>query len=53
MMAIALYLTSYVLSVNNVINVLAQIVIGIVVYVISYLVFNRGAISEIKAFMSK
>lgn len=52
-MACALYSTSLLVYTNNVINVAAQVVIGIVVYVLSYLLLNQGAISEIKAFISK
>jgi O-antigen/teichoic acid export membrane protein len=49
----ALYSACLFLQTKNFINVVALVVIGVVVYVSSYLLFNREAISEIKTFISK
>lgn len=52
-MASILYSTAHILSVDSIITLIAQVVIGVIAYIISYLLFNRNVVSELKTFFSK
>lgn len=52
-MAFALHFGSFNINAPGIINIMAQIVIGAFVYAISYRLFNKKVISEIRLFLSE